>query len=234
MWVHMDICVQPTTPSRPHCYLGPTYMHENTCTKIDFSEQKCRGLHTGLAGQLRGYSALSQQLGTTPMAPSDSLRAEAHQDAQGCRDASTTARATVSENLIRLRKWLYSANCTAAQLRLRNGYCLKHAQNRWRYELLHKITALNVYMVLQGVLNTNCTRLWSLGHPLHTHRQAHVRLSKTPTSGRLDMPKSCGKFESGYKKHAYNSWGCLAFLTRSGWSPPHGGLECACMSPLLH
>ena len=70
-------------------------------------------------------------------------------------------------------------------------------------------------------MNTNCTHLWSLGHPLHTHRQAHVRLSKTPTSGRLDMPKSCGKFESGYKKHAYNSWGCLAFLTRSGWSPPH-------------
>ena len=84
------------------------------------------------------------------MAPSDSLRAEAHQDAQGCRDASTTARATVSENLIRLRKWLYSANCTAAQLRLRNGYCLNHAQNRWRYELLHKITALNVCIVMQG------------------------------------------------------------------------------------
>ena len=63
----------------------------------------------------------------------------------------------------------YSANCTAAQLRLQNGYCLKHAQNRWRYELLHKITALNVNMVLKGGLNTNCTHLCSLGHQLYTH-----------------------------------------------------------------
>ena len=72
---------------------------QSTCTKIDFFQQKCRGLHTGLAGQLRGCSALSQRLGTTPMAPSDSLRAEAHQYAKGCRDASTTARGIVSENL---------------------------------------------------------------------------------------------------------------------------------------
>ena len=66
----------------------------------------------------------------------------------------------------------YSANCTAAQLRLRNGYCLKHAQNRWRYQLLHKITALNVHIVMQGgfehelhafvvALGTHCT---------HTHK----------------------------------------------------------------
>ena len=145
-------------------------MHKN-----DFSEQKCRGLHTGLAGQLRGCSALSQQLGTTPMGPSDSLRAEAHQDAQGCRDASTTERATVSENLIRLRKWLYSANCTAAQLRLRNGYCLKHAQNRWRYELLHKMTALNVYMVLQG----------GFEHELHAFVFAWAPTVHTPISRSL-------------------------------------------------
>ena len=168
------LVVGPSVSSLPPLPTPIATWAPTTRTKIDFLQQLCRCLYTGLASQLHGCSALSQRLGTTPMAPSDSLRAEAHQDAQDCRDASTTERATVSENLIRLRKWLYSANCTAAQLRLRNGYCLKHAQNRWRYELLHKITALNVNMVLQGVLNTNCTHLWSLGHPLHTHRQAHV------------------------------------------------------------
>ena len=203
-------------PPTPIATWAPT-----TRTKIDFLQQLCRCLYTGLASQLHGCSALSQRLGTTPMASSDSLEAEPHQYAKGCRHASTTARATVSENLIGFANGPYSANCTVAQLRLRNGYCLNHAQNRWRYELLHKMTALNIYVVIQGGLNTNCTHLWSLGHPLHTHRQAHVRLSKTPTSGRLDMPKSCGKFDSGYKKHAYNSWGCPDIPTRSGWSPPH-------------
>ena len=43
----------------------------------------------------------------------------------------------------------YSANCTAAQLWLWKGYCLKHAENRWRYEILHGKPALNVYMVTQ-------------------------------------------------------------------------------------
>ena len=65
-----------------------------------------------------------------------------------------------------------SANCTAAQLRLRNGYCLKHAQNRWRYELLHKITALNVYMVLQG----------GFKHELHAFVVAWAPTAHTPTS----------------------------------------------------
>ena len=75
-----------------------------TRTKIDFLQQLCRCLYTGLASQLHGCSALSQRLGTTPMASSDSLEAEPHQYAKGCRHASTTARATVSENLNRLRK----------------------------------------------------------------------------------------------------------------------------------
>ena len=72
------------------------------------------------------------------------------------------------------------------------------------------------------VLNTNCTHLWSLGHPLHTHTQTHLWLSKTPTLGCPNTPKSCGKIHFGYKKHACNSWGCSDIPTRSGWSPPHG------------
>ena len=86
-------------PPTPIATWAPT-----TRTKIDFLQQLCRCLYTGLASQLHGCSALSQRLGTTPMAPSDSLEAEPHQYAKGCRHASTTARATVSETLIRLRK----------------------------------------------------------------------------------------------------------------------------------
>ena len=69
----------------------------------------------------------------------------------------------------------YSANCTAAQLRLRNGYCLKHAQNRWRYDLVHKITALNVYMVLQG----------GFKHELHAFVVAWAPTAHTPISRSL-------------------------------------------------
>ena len=58
-------------------------------------------------------------------------------------------------------------------------------------------------------------------HPLHTHPHAHLWPSKTPTCGWPDTPKSVGKFDFGYKKHAYNSWGCPDTPTRSGWSPPH-------------
>ena len=86
-------------PPTPIAAWAPT-----TRTKIDFLQQLCRCLYTGLASQLHGCSALSQRLGTTPMAPSDSLEAEPHQYTKCCRDASTTARATVSETLIRLRK----------------------------------------------------------------------------------------------------------------------------------
>ena len=34
------------------------------------------------------------------------------------------------------------------------------------------------------------------------------------------MPKSCGKFDFGYKKHACHSWACSDNSTRSSWSPP--------------
>ena len=121
----------------------------------------------------------------------------------------------------------YSTNCTAAQLRLRKGHCLKHAQNRWiSGELLRRST-----WSCRGMLNTNCMYLRLIVHPLHTHPHAHLWPSKTPTSERPNMPKSCGKFDFGYKKHACNSWGCPDIPTRSGWSPPHeftNGLYSTC------
>ena len=43
----------------------------------------------------------------------------------------------------------YSAHCTTAQLRLRQDDCLKYAQNRRRYGLLHKKAALNFDVVVQ-------------------------------------------------------------------------------------
>ena len=97
-------------PPTPIATWAPT-----TRTKIDFLQQLCRCLYTGLASQLHGCSALSQRLGTTPMASSDSLEAEPHQYAKGCRHASTTARATVSENLIGFANGPYSANCGSWQ-----------------------------------------------------------------------------------------------------------------------
>ena len=103
-WGGWGLVVGPSVSGLPPLPDPIATWAQSTCTKIDFFQQKCKGLHTGLAGQLRGCSALSQQLGTTPMAPSDSLEAEPHQYTKCCRDASTTARATVSENLNRLRK----------------------------------------------------------------------------------------------------------------------------------
>ena len=64
-----------------------------------------------------------------------------------------------------------SANGTAAQLQLRKGYCLKHAQNRWRYGLLHRRTALNVFMVIQG----------GFKHELHAFAVAGAPTAPTPT-----------------------------------------------------
>ena len=69
----------------------------------------------------------------------------------------------------------YSANCTAAQLRLRKGHCLKHAQNRWISGLLHKKTALKVYMVLQG----------GFKHELHAFVFAWAPTVHTPISRSL-------------------------------------------------
>jgi len=65
----------------------------------------------------------------------------------------------------------YSANCTAAQLRLRKGHCLKHAQNRWISGLLHKKTALKVYMVLQR----------DFKHELHVFAIDRAPTAHTPT-----------------------------------------------------
>ena len=169
MWDYLcPVCHPSRTPLRP----GPK-VHAR---KLIFLSRNVDPCTPGTpVSYLRGCSALSQRLGTTPMVASDTLRAEAHQYAKGCRGASTTARATASENLIRLRKWLYSANCTAAQLRLRNGYCLKHAQNRWRYDLLHKITALNVYIVMQR----------GFKHELHAFVVAWAPTAHTPISRSL-------------------------------------------------
>ena len=59
--------------------------------------------------------------------------------------------------------------CTVAQQRLRNGYCLKHAQNRWRYVLLHIKAALHVYMVIQR----------SFEHELHAFAVAYAPTAHT-------------------------------------------------------
>ena len=82
----------------------------------------------------------------------------------------------------------YSANCTAVQLRLRKGHCLKHAQNRWISGLLHKKTALKVYMVLQR----------DFKHELHVNL-SHRNLSQQgPTVGstgsllQLSLRVMCG------------------------------------------
>ena len=168
MWVHLcPVCHPFRPPLRP----GPQ-LHAR---KLIFLQPLCRCLYTGLASQLHGCSALSQRLGTTPMASSDSLEAEPHQYAKGCRHASTTARATVSENLIRLRKRPVQRQLHSSQQRLRNGYCLKYAQNRWRYELLHKITALNVFIVMQG----------GFEHELHAFVVAWAPTAHTPISRSL-------------------------------------------------
>ena len=116
---------------------------------LEFSQQICRCLYTGLTSPLHGCSVLSQRLGTTPMAPSESLRTKPHQHAKGCRDASTTAQAMFLKTCFDCTNDPHSTNCTAAQRQLRKGYCLKHAPNRWRYGLLHNKAALNVYMVVQ-------------------------------------------------------------------------------------
>ena len=99
------LVVGPSVSSLPPLPTPIATWAPTTRTKIDFLQQLCRCLYTGLASQLHGCSALSQRLGTTPMAPSDSLEAEPHQYTKCCRDASTTARATASENLIQLCKW---------------------------------------------------------------------------------------------------------------------------------
>ena len=103
-WGGWGLVVGPSVSSLPPPPTPIATWAPTTRTKIDFLQQLTRCLYTGLASQLHGCSALSQRLGTTPMASSDSLEAEPHQYAKGCRHASTTARATVSETLIRLRK----------------------------------------------------------------------------------------------------------------------------------
>ena len=104
-WGGWGLVVGPSVSSLPPLPTPIATWAPTTRTKIDFLQQLCRCLYTGLASQLHGCSALSQRLGTTPMAPSDSLEAEPHQYTKCCRDASTTARATASENLIQLCKW---------------------------------------------------------------------------------------------------------------------------------
>ena len=86
----------------------------------------------------------------------------------------------------------YSANCTVAQLRLRNSYCLKHAQNRWRYDLLHKMPALNVYIVMQGGLKTK----------LHASVVGWAPTAHTPTS------RSLAEQNANFRKaeHAEKLW----------------------------
>ena len=68
---------------------------------------------------------------------------------------------------------LYSTNFTAAQQQLHQRYCLKHAQNCWRYELLHMKIALHFFcMVMQR----------SSEHKLHAFAVAYAPIAHTPIS----------------------------------------------------
>ena len=142
--------------------------------------------YTGLTSQLHCCSALSQWLGTAPVALCiDSLEADPHHarckrlprrkhhSASNCFDLKTCSGFANAVARTAPTAQQHSSNA------LRKGYCLKHAQNCWIYGLLHKKTALKVCMLQRDFKHK---QFFLIVHPLHTHPQAHLWLSKAPTS----------------------------------------------------